>query len=302
MKVFLTGGTGFLGRHLVHALLDHGHEVTLLTRRPLFRGTTEDNLHVVNGDPTIPGIWQECIAGHDGVINLTGSSIFRLWTKKAQKEIVESRIKSTENIVNAISSIRSDSNMCLLNASGIGFYGYGHDLFDENTPVGDTFLAKTAQAWEMAALAAQKKGVRVVSCRLGIVLGSDGGALQKIQLLSKLHLGAPWGCGRQWVSWIHVADAVAAFLFLLEHEEIKGSVNFCAPNPVTNNEIMATVNRVIKSKPLIPSIPAWAMKLLIGEVSDSFLAGQRAIPQVLLENGFTFQFPKLEPALINLTR
>ena len=302
VKIFLAGGTGFLGRYLCRALTRYGHKVTLLVRSTASAGQVERNVRVVRGDPSVRGDWEEHCAGHEAVINLAGTSIFRPWTKTARKEIFESRICSTENIVEAMKKAQG-GNVHLFNASGVGYYGYCKDtVVNEAEPPGDTFLAKLAQSWEATALSAREAGARVILCRFGIVLGREGGAFQRILPLAKLHLGAPWGSGKQWLSWIHERDVAEIFLFLLNHESINGPVNFTSPEPVTNREMLGTLNKVLKKKPFIPAMPAWALRCILGEFSNIFLEGQRAVPSVLKKNGFAFQFPTFTQAAADLVR
>jgi uncharacterized protein len=302
MKIFMAGGTGFVGTYLAGALIGLGHDVTLLVRSSSDRGPFAHVARIVAGDPCVKGDWQESCAGHDAVINLAGASIFRLWTSKVRKEILESRVRSTENIVEALGGERK-TGVVLLNASGVGYYGYrGDDIVDENSGAGDTFLAGVAGAWEGAALKARESGARVVLCRLGIVLGRGGGAFQKMLPLAAHHLGAPWGDGTQWFPWIHEADVAGIAAFLLDRKDIEGPVNFSAPNPVTNLEMMKVLNIVLGKKALIPSVPAWVLRAFLGEFSNVFLRGQRAVPGALTKNGFVFQFPDFRGAVADLIR
>jgi len=302
VKIFLVGGTGFIGRYLYRALARQGHEITLLVRPTSPTIQVERDVRIVMGDPSLRGDWQHHCAGHEAVINLAGTSIFQRWTGRTKKALFESRIRSTENIVEAMRNMQG-SRMHLFNASGVGYYGYRKDtMVSEEEPPGDTFLARLAQSWEAIALSAKKFGIRVVLCRFGIVLGRQGGAFQRILPFVKLHFGAPWGSGRQWFSWIHEMDVAEIFSFLLDHESISGPVNFTSPKPVTNRQMVTTLNRAFGKKPLIPTIPGWAFRSILGEFSNVFLEGQRAIPGVLRENGFVFQFPIFEDAAEDLIR
>jgi uncharacterized protein len=192
VKIFLTGGTGFLGTYLHKFLARQGHEITLLVRSNCEAISVEGGVHVVMGDPTRRGDWQNHLAGQDTIINLAGAPIFRRWTETVKKAIFESRIRSTENIVEAVRSTRG-SRVDLFNASGVGYYGYCSDrIITEEEPPGATFLAELARTWEATALCAEESGIRVVLCRLGIVLGREGGAFRQLLPLVKFHLGAPW--------------------------------------------------------------------------------------------------------------
>ncbi len=301
LKIFLAGATGFLGRHVCRALIGKGHEITMLMRSPVAMGCVESGIRVVEGDPVREGAWQHCVAGHDAVINLTGASIFRRWSKKIKEEIYHSRIRSTENIVEAIKSSQ-EKLVRFFNASGVGYYGHSHDVaVDERSPAGDTFLARVARTWEATAMKAEEAGIKVVLCRFGIVLGKHGGALQRMLPLVTLHLGAPWGCGRKWFSWIHEDDAAEIVSFLLSREDIYGAVNFTSPNPVRNHEVMATLRRALGKKTLIPTMPAWLFRCIFGELAGEFIEGQRALPEVLLKSGFHFRYPSLQDAVGDLT-
>ncbi|OPY74798.1 MAG: Epimerase family protein [Syntrophorhabdus sp. PtaU1.Bin153] len=302
MKIFLAGGTGFLGQYLCRFLTRRGHEITLLIRSPV--GKMDGRARIVRGDPTQRGQWQDVCGDHEVVINLTGASIFQPWTRKTKKAIHESRILSTDNIVEAIRNVR-DREVHLFNASGVGYYGYSTGaLFDEDGLPGDTFLARLANLWEERALRAQESGARVVLCRFGIVLGEGGGAFQRMVPLVRFHLGVPWGAGDQWFSWIHERDVAEIFSFLLDDKSITGPVNFAAPMPIRNREMMATLNKVFHKRPFpfIPSIPRWLFAGLLGEFSTVFLEGQRVIPRVLTTKGFQFTYRTFEEAAADLIR
>jgi uncharacterized protein len=302
MKIFLSGGTGFLGKFLSKALVQRGHKITLLARPGSDPGPADPAINVLWGDPCVKGDWQARCPGHEAVINLTGASIFQRWTKNVKREILDSRLQSTENIVEAMTK-GDERDMVLLNASGVGYYGHCNDvLVDETSPPGNTFLASVARSWEERALRAKERGVRVIICRLGIVLGPQGGAFRRMLPLVKYHLGAPWGRGGQWFSWIHERDVAEIFCFLLTCHTVKGPVNVSSPNPVTNSEMMSVLNRVLGKKPYMTRIPSWALICALGEFSEVFLEGQRVIPEVLQRNGFRFQCPGFRESVADLAR
>jgi uncharacterized protein len=302
VKIFLAGGTGFIGRCLVQVLKTEGHEITVLARPGNEGAATLSGVRTIRGDPAVKGPWQEDLAVHEAVINLAGAPIFQPWTKRARKDIRESRIRSTENIVEAMRGSRG-AVMHLFNASGVGYYGFSGDaVVDEGYPPGDTFLAEIARSWEEAALQARHTGARVVLCRLGIVLGRRGGAFQKILSLARHRFGARWGQGGQWFSWVHEKDGAAIFSFLLDHGEIIGPVNFTSPMPLMNHEMMRTMNSLLGTRPFIRAIPERVIRSGLGEFSTVFLKGQRAIPGVLERNGFAFEFPSFEEAAADLLR
>ncbi|HAX17593.1 MAG TPA: TIGR01777 family protein [Actinobacteria bacterium] len=302
MKIFLAGGTGFLGLYISRFLSEQGHKITLLSRKPFNPQTFCPDLKIVVGNPVKEGLWQDEIAGNKAVINMTGASIFQLWTKRTKKEIFESRILSTLNIINAMKRSKKEK-MVLFNASGAGYYGpCGESPIDERYRPGDTFLARVALEWERTALKAEDAGIRVILCRLGTVLGKGGGAFPKLFNMTKLHSSAPWGNGEQWFSWIHEKDMARAFSFLLDHEGIKGPVNFTSPKPVKNSKMAALLNDILNKKPFFSKIPSWFLKNTLGEFSSVFLTGQKVLPEVLLKNGFVFQFQNFSDAVVDLIK
>ncbi len=297
MKIFITGGTGFVGTTLMHALAARGHEVAILTRSIKKQLLTPEGVSYIEGDPAKAGKWQEKVREHNAIINLAGASIFSRWTDEKKRELRESRILTTKNLVEALSA-RQGQETHLLNASAVGYYGYHEDeILDENSPAEMDFLATLAADWEMAAGGAERFGVRVVFCRLGIVLGKQGGALGKMTPAFKLWMGSPLGTGKQWVSWIHEGDLADIFLFLLERKDIMGPVNCVAPEPIRNREMTGTLGKVLGKPTFLPPVTSFFVKITLGEMGDVLLKGQRVHPQKLLQQGFTFKFPTLEGAL-----
>lgn len=300
MKVFITGGTGFVGRALTSRLLQDGHGITILTRslekvRPLPEGAS-----YLEGDPTTEGPWQERAAEHDGIINLAGASIFRRWSDSAKQEIRESRILTTRHIVKAIES-RKGQETHLLSASAVGYYGFQEDgELDEKSPAGRGFLADVTREWESAALAAAASGARVALTRFGVVLGEGGGALDKMIPLFRWWLGSPLGSGRQWFSWIHRRDLAEIFAFLLDRPEISGPVNCTAPAPVRNEDMTRILGEVLKKPTFMPAVPGFVLSAVLGEFGSVLLKGQKVLPRRLLDAGFTFRFPELKQALFAL--
>jgi uncharacterized protein (TIGR01777 family) len=300
MKLFFTGGTGFIGNLLITQLVREGHEITILVGHRRKVKNTHEKVTVLEGDSTASGNWQERVREHDVIFNLAGVSIFQRWSSKVKKEIYDSRILSTRNIIEALKN-SFKKGIRLFSSSGAGYYGYHQDeILNESSPPGDSFLARVAVDWESEALKAQELGTRVVLCRFGIVLGRGGGALKRTIPLFKCYLGGRWGKGNQWFSWMHEMDLVGSFLFLLAHEEIEGPVNFTAPNPVHNSEMANTLSEVMRKRRILPTIPGFLMRGILGEFSEVFLKGQRVFPHRLLENGYNFQFPKLKECLTNL--
>ncbi len=301
MKVFITGGTGLVGTTLVRALVDRDHEITILTRGRGHIPESPGSTSVIRGNPVEQGEWQNAVARHDAVINLAGASIFRRWSAGARKSILESRVLTTRNVVEAIA--RSQRQTALLSVSGIGYYGSrGDHILSESSTPGAGFLADVARAWETEALKAEAHDTRVVLCRLGHVLGRGGGALPRLARLSRWHLGSKWGTGRQWLSWVHEGDLAKAFLFLIERHDSSGPFNITSPQPVRNSEMMEAINLLLGKRPFVPPIPAPALRALLGEFASAFVGGQRAIPARLENAGFTFDMPTLDVALRDLLR
>ena len=299
MKVFITGGTGFLGAALTEKMLAEGHLVSVLTRSSK-KGDKRAGLRFIKGNPTQKGSWQEEIGRSDVVINLVGASIFRPWNTRNKEAIYNSRILSTRNIIDALAK-HGDKDMMLLNASAVGYYGFRDDEeLDESGSAGDDFLATVVKDWETEAIKAEKYGARVVLCRLGVILGSDGGALAKMLPVFKWGAGSPLGSGKQWFSWIALPDLVNIFLFLMEDRTISGPVNCTSPQPVTNREMTRALGKALHRPVILPPVPAFLIKGVLGEFSHVFIKGQKVIPAKLLENGFVFQFPHIENAFANL--
>jgi hypothetical protein len=295
MKILITGGTGFVGTQLTSRLIKDNHEVTILTRSIKKSDKVTQGISYLEGDPTKKGPWQEAIKNHDAVINLAGASIFSKWTEEHKKAIRESRVNTTQNIVEGIPSDPS-KKITLFSTSAVGYYGFcGDEELVEDSPSGNDFLARIAKEWEGEALKAKDKGARVVITRFGIVMGEKGGALSQMIPLFKKYIGGPIGSGKQWFSWVHIKDLAEAFAFLLKHPEISGPVNVCSPKPVRNKDLAKALGRALHKPSFIPA-PGFLVKLVLGEFGSVILEGQRVIPKRLLESGFTFQYPDIEKA------
>jgi uncharacterized protein (TIGR01777 family) len=299
MKILITGGTGFVGTQLNSRLIEDRHEVTILTRSLKGAKGSSPGISYLEGDPTKKGPWQEAIKNHDAVINLAGASIFSKWTEEHKKAIRESRVNTTQNIVEGIPS-RSDRPFTLFSTSAVGYYGFcGDEELTEESRHGDDFLARISVEWEGEALRARDKGARVVITRFGIVMGEKGGALSQMIPLFKKYIGGPIGNGKQWFSWIHIKDLAEAFVFMIKHPKISGPVNVCSPNPVRNKDLAKALGKALHKPSFIPA-PGFMIKLVLGEFGSVILEGQRVIPKRLLENGFVFQYGDIHQALQNI--
>lgn len=296
MRVFLTGGTGFIGTHLVRALIERGDECVVLSRSERDSWNL-GGVRVVSGDPTAPGSWCAELAVCDAVVNLAGGRIVdpaHRWTPARKALLRRSRIETTRRVVEAITAAAEPPTV-LISGSAIGYYGpRGDDVVDESEPAGSDFLAALATEWEAAALGAPAP-VRVVLLRTGLALGRGGGVLDSLAPLFKLGLGGPWGDGTQWWSWIHIEDQVRLILHLLDGEAA-GPVNATAPNPVTVNEFAKALGAALH-RPALARAPAFALRMLLGEAAESLLDLQRVIPRRALESGFAFRYPEVGDAL-----
>lgn len=300
MKIFIAGSTGFLGQTLIRRFLQEGHTVTALARSPRKLGDLAPRIRVVSGSPLVPGPWQQELAGHEMIINLTGTNIFTRWTSAAKEMILRSRIDSTRNIVEAIAD-HPASPVTLINTSASGYYGFCNDeeKYEDALPGGD-FLASVCTAWEHEANRAQGKA-RVILMRIGIVLGENGGALAKMLPGFRLGVAGKLGHGRQWFPWIHLDDLTSAILFCMENSAIHGPVNLSAPAPVRNSEFTTILGKVLH-RPTFLAVPGVVVRLVLGELSGVVLEGCRMMPGVLTANGFSFRFPTLRPALEDILK
>jgi len=294
MNCFITGGLGFVGRNLSNLLLQKGHRVTAvgLSKNPDL--IEHPDFRYLSADTTQSGDWQQELNDQQAVFNLAGKSIFKRWTDEYKRQIYDSRILTTRNVVSALPS---GDQIVFCSTSAVGYYGdRGDELLTEETPPGDDFLAEVGKNWEQEALQAQDKGIRVVLTRFGIVLDRDGGAMAKMIPAFRFCLGGPLGKGEQWFPWIHMHDLLAAYQFVIDHSEIRGPVNFCAPQPVRNKELAAKLGDALKRPAFMPA-PAFMIKLLLGEFGESLLNSQRAVPQKLEDAGFKFEHADMESAL-----
>jgi len=302
MRIFMTGGTGFVGTTLARELTAKGHSVTVLMRNVESGVSLPPGVVSLEGDPTIRGDWQERVPEHEAFINLAGASIFTRWTEEAKRAIRESRILTTRHLVEAMAP-RKGKETHLFSTSGAGYYGYhGDEELSEESPPGTDFLATLSREWEAEAVRAKEHGVRVVLCRFGIVMGRSGGMLGEIVPIFRMFLGANLGSGNQWLSWIHEQDLARIFLFLLENRSLEGPVNCTAPGPVRNSEFTETLGKVLGVPTFLPPVPGFMLRLMKGEFGGVILEGQRVLPRRLLGAGFQFRYPTLKEALTEILK
>jgi uncharacterized protein (TIGR01777 family) len=260
------------------------HQVRPLTRR---------EWDVLQGPPPAEVFDNIC-----GVVHLAGAPVARRWNEQVKRELRASRVDATNALVDTLRR-RDKRPRVLVSASAVGYYGSrGDEILTESSAPGGDFLARIAVDWEQAATAATALGIRVVTLRTGIVLGSGGGALKQMLPPFRLGIGGHLGSGRQWMSWIHIQDLVSLILFALASNDFSGPLNGTAPNPVTAAEFAKTLGRVLHRPVLFP-VPRAALKLLFGEAADVLLSSQRVLPEAAHSAGFEFQYANLEPALAN---
>lgn len=308
VRVVISGGTGFVGRAVVHALMGRGDVAVVLTRgrpRRVDHACGEcgagSKAELVTWTPEAPGDWQATIDGADAVINLAGANIGDgRWTPERMDAIRSSRVRSTELLAEAIASAKKKPKV-FVSGSACGYYGIdtGDRVRTEESPPGHDFLAEVCKDWEGAAEPARRAGVRVVQPRLGIVLGRGGGVLARMVPVFRAFLGGPVGHGTQYVSWVHMRDVVHAFEAMIDRDDLSGPCNVTAPEPVTMNAFAETLAEVMR-RPALFRVPDFAVKLAMGQMSEVVLTGPRAIPRRLVDAGYAFVFPELASALADL--
>ena len=291
MKILVAGSSGLIGTAFCSRLGREGHKVVRLVRRPPGRGE-------LRWDPEAGELEQEGLEGIEAVVHLGGRNIAAgRWTATVKAQLRQSRVQTTQLLATRLAGLAAPPRV-LVCASAVGIYGHRRDEeLDEESDIGEGFLVELGRAWEGASAVASEAGIRVVQARLGIVLSRRGGALAKMLLPFRLGVGGKIGSGRQYVSWISLEDAVAALIYGVENDALRGPVNLTAPQSVTNAELTRTLGRVLRRPTLLP-LPAFAAKLLLGELAEEgLLASQRVRPKRLLEAGFEFAHPELEGAL-----
>ena len=303
MRVAVTGATGLIGATLVRALVARGDEVTALSRNAERASATLDVPAETWADPKAEQPPLDALRGRDAVVHLLGEVIAQRWSDEAKREIRDSRVLSTRNLVGSLSQLSSaERPRVLVSGSGAGWYGHrGDERLDESAPEpGDDFLAQLSADWEAEACRAEALGVRVVLNRTGVVLSESGGALEKMLPFFKAGIGGPVAGGHQYVPWVHLDDVVGATIFALENEQMSGPINVTAPEPVTNWELSKTLGRVLR-RPAFAPVPALAVKTLYGEMAEIVITGQRAVPARLERLGYVFRWAELQPALRDAT-
>ncbi len=302
MRVIITGGTGLIGRSLVQVLARDGYEVVVLSRNPtlavqMFHRQGLTNIQTVGWDARTAEGWGELVSRESAIINLAGASPAHWrWTRVYRARILESRLRAGEAVMQAIE--RYGPPEVLLQASAAGYYGdRGPALLTEASTSGQSFRAQVCRAWEASTARAS---TRRCILRTGLVLDTHEGAFPPLLHFAQL-LGSRLGNGQQWIPWMHKEDTARAIQFLLEQRMLSGPFNLCAPEAVTNEELLCVVRRILRRFPLFP-LPAFALRMLLGELSTVVLDSQRLLPQRLMEANFRFGYPRLDQALRHLLR
>lgn len=283
MRVIVAGGTGLVGRTLVPRLVRSGHTVTVVSR-------SADKVFSTFAGKAASATWDKLPSEFDAAINLAGEGVAdKRWTKARKQALRDSRVNTTRKIREACETAGAKA---LINASAVGYYGpRGDETVDEGSDLGDDFLAGVCGEWEQAA---KSDKLRVAIVRVGIVL-ADGGALDKMKPPFKMFVGGPIGNGKQWMPWIHIDDLVGVFQFVLENE-VEGVFNGTSPNPVRNRDFCKALGKALGRPSWLPA-PGFALRILLGQLAEAILTGQRAVPKRTLEAGYAFKFPDLQAAM-----
>jgi uncharacterized protein (TIGR01777 family) len=278
MNVAITGASGFIGRAVAEHLQKSGHSVRAVS----LRGALQP----------------DALAGVNAVVHLAGEPVAQRWTAAAREKILRSRVDGTRALVAAM---RGQPPQVLISASAVGYYGSrGDEILIESAPAANDFLGTVASAWEEEAQAAEPLGVRVARIRIGMVLGKNGGALARMLPLFRMGVGGRLGNGRQWMSWIHIDDLIALIAFLMKESTVRGVFNATSPYPVTNREFTRALAEAVHRPAILP-VPAFALRLVFGEMASVLLASQRAVPDAAQRAGFVFENPDIFAALAQIT-
>lgn len=294
MKIAISGGTGFIGRHLMNELLHDGDEVILISRsRQKHSNALCLTWQEVEQDPA-------ALENLDAFVNLAGESINQRWTEQAKEHILQSRLIVASRVAGIVEKLQNKPKV-VINGSGMSIYGTSEtETFNETSPEHITdFLASVVKKWEKAADLI--RGTRLVKLRIGIVLGADGGALPKMLFPYKMGVGGRVGSGSQWMSWIHIKDIIGIIKYCIVHDDIAGPVNCTSPEPVRNEDFGRAIGRAYHRPHWMP-VPSLIMKIAFGEMSVLLLKGQKVLPTKISAHGYPFQFPDIDAALDDIAK
>jgi len=301
MRILISGASGLVGKALSSALASRGHSVGRLVRSG---GALSSN--DICWDPAAATIDTGALAameGADAVVHLSGASIAGgRWTPERKALLRLSRVNSTRLLVGALAQLKQKPS-AFIAASAVGYYGdRGDEILTESSSAGTNFLASVAQEWEAESARAESSGIRTVILRSGVILSADEGALPQMIRPFRFGVGGRLGTGRQWISWVALADVIGSINAAIADERCSGPLNVVAPNPVRNSEFTRIAAHVLHRPAIFPA-PALALRLMLGEMADALLlASQRAVPERLLAGGYRFLFPEFESALVSLLK
>lgn len=300
MRVIITGGTGLIGQALAKDFSKDGHEVIVLSRDPEKRKVSA-GIKILRWDGRSPDGWGSYVDGTDAIVNLAGERLAGAspalrWTENRRQRICQSRWNAGVAVTDSV-RLATTKPTVVIQASGIDYYAAGDQIANENSPPGDDFLSHICKDyWEPSTAGTEAEGIRRVIVRMGPVIGPESHVLKPLALQHKLFLGGPMGSGKQWFSWVHMADVTGAIRFLIDESSASGAYNLCAPKTLTNREFSKTLGNILRRPSLLPT-PAFILRLAFGEMSTTILNGVRAEPRRLLDAGYSFQFPDAESAL-----
>lgn len=298
MKVVIAGGTGFIGHHLSEALLRDNVEVCVLSRS---HREGRGNLSYAQWDGKTVGAWARVLDGASAVVNLTGRNILTRWSDSTKREILSSRLDPIDALIAGMRQVDRKPGV-FISASAVGYYGdTGDEPVTESRRPGNGFAASVCAQWEAAARQAEAIGVRTAIPRIGLVLDRDGGALKPMAMAFSLFAGGPIGSGRQFFPWVHMRDLVRALALPAQNDSLAGPYNVAAPEQITMKEFADILGSVMKRPSWLP-VPAFAVRLALGEAAEMLLDGQRVVPAVLTEHGFRFHFSTAREALDDLMK
>lgn len=295
--VLITGASGLIGSQLTKMLLNDGYHV-----RHLSRSKKDGKVPSFVWDVETRQIDESAFESVNSIIHLAGAGIAdKRWTTERKKQILESRTKSTALLLEKLNSI-VHAVQTFISASAIGYYGFGEKIFSEESEPGTDFLAEVVRQWEAEVNRFESLNIRTVKIRTGIVLSMEGGALKEIAKPIRYGVGAPLGSGNQHMSWIHITDLCNMFLFALSNDQMHGTYNAVSPTWTTNAEITKVVAKELKRPLILPTVPGFVLRILLGEMADLVLKGSKVSADKIQNAGFTFAYPNLENALKNLLR
>ena len=298
MKIAITGASGLIGRRLLKNLAAAGHSLRVLSRHAGTNLPPGVRLFVWDASRGEPPA--DSLRDVDAVVHLAGEPVAQRWTAHARQAIRESRVTGTRNLVQALAKLPKKPEV-LVCASAVGYYGSrGDEILNESSSPGADYLAQICVDWEQEAQAAEASGIRVVRVRTGLVLDARGGALPRMLPPFRMGVGGKLGSGKHWMSWIHLEDLAALFQFALANP-VSGPLNGVAPNPVINAGFTRALAAAVH-RPAVFPVPAFALRLLFGEMSEILLSSQRALPQAAERAGFRFRYPELAPALADVLK